>query len=412
MVLPSLPYPLDSGGKVRMFNLIRNLSHECEISLLCYMKSVDDARYIPYLLKYCHDIQVVHQRPVRSIQNFFLAIFSKYPFLVVMRGFSHGVEKKILEIVRRKKPDLIHVETFYVSQPILKIKNHFKIPLLLAKHNIESLVYQRYFRTRKNLFLRLLGYLDTYKMKKYEIEVCKHFDTFTLVSENDLRTFRKLIPGSNSNSYVVPNGVDLSYFDGKVDHSTENKQPTLLFVGTFTFLGNIDALLYFYHYSFPIIQREIPDVKLYIVGSRPPKRIERLSSDSAVVTGYVGDLRKYLAMCDVFIVPLRAGSGTRLKILEAMAMRRPVVSTSIGMEGIKAVPGRDAIIADTPEEFAEGVVRLLEDEKLRKRIGSNGRKLVETKYDWGPITKKLSQVYLETVEKFAFKRKEEKVRVK
>lgn len=412
LILPSLPYPPDSGGKVRMFNLIKNLSHEHKMSLLCYMKPGDDAQYIPYLLKYCEDVRVVHRRSIRSIQNFFLAMFSKYPFLVVMRGFSHGTEKKILEIVRMKKPDLIHVETFYVSQPILKIKNYFKIPLLLAKHNIESLVYERYFRTRKNPFLRLLGYLDTCKMKKYEIEVCKHFDSFTLVSENDLRTFKKLIPGLNSNSYVIPNGVDLSYFDGKVDHGIENKQPTLLFVGTFAFVGNIDALLYFYRYSFPIIQRKIPNVKLYIVGSRPPKRIERLSSDSVVVTGYVEDLREYLTMCDVFIVPLRAGSGTRLKILEAMAMRKPVVSTSIGTEGIGAVPGRDIIIADTPEEFAEEVIKLLKNKKLRARIGSNGRKLVETKYNWEPIAKKLSQVYQETVEKFALKRKKERVRVK
>jgi len=137
-----------------------------------------------------------------------------------------------------------------------------------------------------------------------------------------------------------------------------------------------------------------------------------LSSDSVVVTGYVEDLRKYLAMCDVFIVPLRAGSGTRLKILEAMAMRKPVVSTSIGTEGIGAVPDRDAIIADTPEEFAEEVIKLLKNKKLRARIGSNGRKLVETKYTWEPIAKKLSQVYQKTVEKFALKRKEERVRVK
>ena len=168
----------------------------------------------------------------------------------------------------------------------------------------------------------------------------------------------------------------------------------MLFTGTIRYFPNKDAVLYFYNEIFPLIKRAIPEVKFYVVGNQPPKNVIKLaSSGDVVVTGRVEDVRPYFDKSAVFVCPLRSGSGMQAKILEAMAMGVPVVTTSLGFEALDAVAGRDILVADDPKRFAEEVIRLVKDRDLRQYIAQNARKLVEEKYDWSSIVERLEAVY-------------------
>ena len=159
-------------------------------------------------------------------------------------------------------------------------------------------------------------------------------------------------------------------------------------------LPNEDAVLYFYEQIFPLIEAQIPDVKFYVVGQNPTERVKQLSRHgNVIVTGMVDDVKPYIAKASVYVVPLRIGGGTRLKILEALAMEKAVVSTTIGCEGLQLTPNKDILIADEPENFARLVIQLAQDEKFRQRFGKSGRKRVEENYDWRSIGKQLNELY-------------------
>jgi len=189
---------------------------------------------------------------------------------------------------------------------------------------------------------------------------------------------------------VVPMGVDLDYYQP----SNEEYGPNLLFTGTIRYFPNKDAILYFYNQIFPLIKDAVPNVKFYIVGNLPPKKIRRLmSNEDVVVTGRVEDIRPYFARSAVFVCPLRSGSGMQTKILEAMAMGVPVVTTSMAFEALDATAGKDIIIADDAKTFAEKVIMLLKDKELRQNVANSARALVERKYGWSSITKRMDIVY-------------------
>jgi glycosyltransferase involved in cell wall biosynthesis len=189
---------------------------------------------------------------------------------------------------------------------------------------------------------------------------------------------------------IVPMGVDLEYYQP----SHEEYGPNLLFTGSIRYFPNRDAVLYFYNEILPLIKSAVPDVKLYVVGNRPPKRISNLTSGGdIVVTGRVEDVRPYFAKSAVFVCPLRSGSGMQTKILEAMAMGVPVVTTSMGFEAIEATAGKDIIVADNARKFAQEVIRLLKDKELRQEVARNARKLVEGKYGWPSVVRRLDAIY-------------------
>lgn len=392
MITPYLPYPFVSGGHVRVFNLIRNLSNEHEITLLCYIRSDDEIHNVQYLMPYCVDVLTVFRRSTRSPFNLFMTMFSKYPGHVVVNGFSKEMQDKIIKLTSADSFDLVHVEHYHTAQPVLAVWDRIECPLLLSEQGVEFLVYERHFKKHKNPIVRLMGSFDARKMKTYEIETIKKFNTCVVVSEFDLKHISALAPQVNFE--VVPNGVDYSFYRPEKTES-KHQEPRIVFIGTFKFFGNVDAVLYFCKRILPVIREEIPNVKLDVIGIDPPKAVTRLASKDILIKGYVSieEYKKDLANCAVFIAPLRSGSGTKLKILEAMAMGKAVVTTSIGIEGIEAEPGKEVMIADTPQDFAEKVIQLLSDPELRDQIGASARELVESNYDWKPIAKKLSEIY-------------------
>jgi glycosyltransferase involved in cell wall biosynthesis len=226
------------------------------------------------------------------------------------------------------------------------------------------------------------------RVKIYETEIARWFDRVTMVSSLDreyLLSINSDIPVS-----VVPMGVDLEYFQP----NSVGDEPNLLFTGIMQYFPNADAVQYFHREIFPLVKRAVPKAKFYIVGNSPTKKVVKLASDDDVtVTGRVDDVRPYFDKSAVFVCPLRSGSGMQTKILEAMAMEVPVVTTSLGFEALEATSGREIIVADGAEKFAREVIRLLKDKELRQTITQNAREFVESRYGWPSVVRRLDAVY-------------------
>ncbi|HLX12870.1 MAG TPA: glycosyltransferase, partial [Bacteroidota bacterium] len=251
---------------------------------------------------------------------------------------------------------------------------------LLDAHNIEHDTYLRLSEHARG-WIRRAHYLTEYKkLLSQEIKSWRKQDAILVTSERDADVLQRLVP--EAIEYVVPNGVDTSYFYP----SDATEEPyTLVFTGLMKYVPNYDGMLYFLDEIFPLILREIPSAKLYIVGGFPPKELERRASPNVIITGYVEDVRPYIWRAKAYIVPLRMGGGTRLKVLEAMAMKKIVIGTSIGCEGIDVTSGDSALIADDPKQFAATVVEVLRNPARVETIAANGFEIAKRKYDWKHI---------------------------
>jgi glycosyltransferase involved in cell wall biosynthesis len=264
-----------------------------------------------------------------------------------------------------------------------------RVPTLLSLQNIDSSIWRRLARQTGNPVQKLAFWMQYRSFRHYERLMARKFSACACVSEEDKNLLADLCPGISIE--VIPNGVDVESY--QPDHRL-TEEATIVYTGSMDWLPNEDAVLYFHERMLPLLEAQIPNVKFYIVGQNPTQRVKQLSQrNNVIVTGMVDDVKPYIAKASVYVVPLRIGGGTRLKILEALAMEKAVVSTTIGCEGLQLTPGKDILIADEPEKFARLVLRLAQDEKFRQRLGQSGRKQVEKKYDWRSIGKQLNELY-------------------
>jgi glycosyltransferase involved in cell wall biosynthesis len=310
--------------------------------------------------------------------------------------YSRKFEKTLRHLLDKEEFNIVQIGFIHMAQYIKLIPR--EIPVIIDTHNAEHLIMHRYCEAEENLLKKVYLRYQMEKLKRYEKKMCKKFDRCLTVSESDKSELISVC-GKKASFSLIPNGVDIDYYTPIILSTREAYCTDLIYHGTMSGHMNVDAIIYFYEKILPHIRTEIPDVKLTIAGANPDKKLLNLANidKNIVVTGAVEDMRPYVAGSKVVIVPLRIGGGTRLKILEAMAQEKPVVSTSVGCEGLEVIPDKDIIIANDPKEFADRTVKLLEDEGLRIKIGLNGRKLVEAKYDWRIIVEKLYSLYQEVI---------------
>jgi len=236
--------------------------------------------------------------------------------------------------------------------------------------------------------------LESKRLSKYERKVAEYFQHSIFVTDSEVKIFKNKNPHIK-NVTAIPNGVDLDYFSPKYGQhpAPSNQQPVLVFTGAMDYFANIDGVVWFTKEILPLIKKEIPEIRFYIVGSNPTKEVLLLSSNNGVtVTGYVTDTREYLGKATVVVVPLRIARGIQNKILEAMAMGIPVVATPQAFEGIEAQPGRDLIFGENPEKIAEGVIKLTREAFLRKSLGDNARRVIENNYCWTKNLERLDRI--------------------
>ncbi|MFZ3166124.1 MAG: glycosyltransferase family 4 protein [Candidatus Methanoperedens sp.] len=391
----SFPYPPKSGGKARVYNLIKQISKYHEITLISFISS-DEKPYIPELLKYCKIVETI---PFEN--NFFSKLvrwgrivynlFTTTPIEIAAKE-SQMMADKVYEIIKNHDFDIIQAEwiqmAHYVPFEYLN-KKQFRGKLVLVEHDVSFVPwYRRYLIEKKPM--KFIIYNEYKKMKKYEYENLLKFDEIITMSEIDMNRLLELDETLHVN--VVPNGVDTEKISFKLGNRGSN---SLLFMGWMKHYPNGDAMRFFIKEIFPKILLKNQNVKLYIVGMFLPDDINKKIKyqDNIIYCGYIEDILSILHKCTVFISPLRIGGGTRLKILEAMAAGIPVISTSIGAEGIDIEDGENIVIADSTEIFANKTLELLNDNKLQVKIAVNAHEFVEKKYRWNEIGKIMNRIY-------------------
>ena len=385
MLTPYLPYPLLTGGQTRSYNLIKRLSSlGHEITLFCLVKSDNEKIYVSELKKYCLNLSVF-KRPEKpwTITNILRTALSVYPFLVI-RNWAKGEKDAIEGILKREDFGLIHAETFYVMPHIPATK----IPILLVEQTIEYLVYKHFVDEFPLFFLKPFLYIDVAKLKFWEKQFWFRAAKVAAMSNEDKKTMKFQLPDLDVD--IVPNGVDIDYFEKKV--AKRQQDPVILYLGNFTWLQNREAVAILVNKIWPIIKKEIPHGKLWIIGKDAKMFFQNQAGDSIRVDE-VEDVREVYQKAWVLVAPIYGGGGTRYKNFEAFASGLPVVTTSIGIGGTDAKDGVHVIIKDNPEDIARAAIELIKNPGVAKKIAENAKKLVSQNYNWDQIAQKLSRIY-------------------
>ena len=388
-ITPNLPFPPDNGGRMRTFGFLKELSTRHDVSLLSFHHSRDDVENIQELREICTRVLTVPltKRQLRKNKRMvqLRSIFQKMPYQYLSH-YSQMMQQQIFQITDKHDFDIIQVEFSQMGYYDL----HSNSVNILDQHNIEAEILYRTYRAENPSVRKLYSYIEWKKFQQTEIDLCRKFSACLTTSDHDRDILKRSSPSLSVQ--VIPNGVDSTFFRPN-KRATSNRN-VILFTGTINYFPNTDGLKYFLKEIFPIIQREIPSIQFVIAGKNPTPEIREYSTDPQIeVTGYVKDIRECFSKASIVVVPLRIGGGTRLKILEAMAMGVPVISTSVGAEGLNLVHKQDILIADTPNQFAREVIQLCRDEVTQQRLAKNGRKLIESKYDWKAIVSSLEQTY-------------------
>ncbi len=387
MLTPYLPYPLHSGGQIRSYNLLKNLSKKHQITLFSFIRSKEERKHVNKLKKFCNKVEVFQRRPAWDPRNIILAAFTPYPFLVAIY-LSFSVRKAIRRELESGSYDLIHAETFYVM-PNLPATT---MPTLLVEQTIEYLVYQRFVEDFKLWFLKPFLYFDVYKIKLWEKFFWRRATSLAAMSDADRLMMQRSV--KRPNVTVVANGVDINFFAKSKTAPAKATKPLVLFVGNFKWLPNKDAAVFLTHQVWPLIEAKLPEARLWIVGRNPTTEIVKLSENPKIkVTGDIDDIRKAFSKAQVLLAPIRNGRGTKYKVLEAMAAKTPVVTTKLGIEGIDAVNGQSVLIAESPQALADQAIAVLTERNLAKKLADNAKQLIIRKYSWGAISKRLDKIY-------------------
>ncbi len=405
-----VPYPPKGGNLQRSFNLLKEAAKENQIFLLAF----NQVSLLPteeklkesmeQLSSYCKYVQVFDIPCEKStwawIKLLLVNLFSPLPYST-KKFHSEKMIEAIQTITRNNEIDLVHFDTIALAEFRKYLPGQKKV---LNHHNIESALLLSRACREKNLLKRFYLLLQGNKLSKYESNACGEFDLNMAVSHLDKDRLKKCSPKTEVE--IIPNGVDTDYFTISDD---QVRKSNLVFAGGMNWFPNKDAILYFLKEIWPLLKKKIADVSFTSIGSHPPKEIVNLVKKEKIeVLGFVEDVRPYLARAAAYIVPLRAGGGTRLKILDAFACGKAVISTSIGCEGLEVTPERNILIGDSPIEFAKQIIKVCNDGDLMKSLGREGRKLVEEKYSWKMIGDHFNRIYKNLVSKVSYEQSSSK----
>lgn len=389
MIFQSAPYPADLGPAKRNFPFFQENLKRHEVTVLSFGTREEERKLrSAYGDRVKKIVYVNHKRP-RAV-NFLLRMW----FLFTGRSsfqryFSRRMQQAIDKLVQEEKFDLIHCCTTMLGYHRLPTN----IPKVGDMHNVEHDAVYRAYQQTKNIIRKPYYYWEYTRVKEEEIKSCRLFEALVATTEQDYKKFRVVLP--EKNIYVIPNGVVRTFFDPQLVAEEPN---TLVFAGLMSYYPNNHGILYFLDEIFPLILAQVPNAKVYIVGADPPKKVQRRTTDNIIVTGFVDDVKPYFARGQVFIIPLKIGGGIRGKALEAMAMRRPIVSTTLGCEGINLRHEDSALFADTPKDFANAVVRMFNDAALRTRLTEKAFQNVVEGYSWDVNGLALDRIYKSLVE--------------
>ncbi len=378
MLSPFVPWPLNSGSKIRVYHILKELSYSNDITFIALSKD-NEQNGMEAMRPLCSKLYTVpiHMQPRGAVA--IRSIFSFQPYGVA-RYHNRGLEGLVNGVLQSEPFDVvwIHFPTMCAYLPSNLSK---RLLIILDQHNAEELMWNRYTREGP-LWRRFFAWQNLLRERHYQTNILQKIDIVLSVSEPETEFMLTRAP-ETCQVWTVPNGVDIEYFRSHDIGREEKKKNIVLFCGSLDVTMNIDAVLRFAKKIFPFLKKTVADAEFWIVGRNSDARVQSLAKrDGIKVVGEVQDVRLYYEHAKAVIAPFRYGGGTKLKVLEAMAMGVPVVATTIGCQGIEATAGTQLLVEDDNVRFAQRVGDVLENPEIRGRLVSEGRKLVEEKYSW------------------------------
>jgi len=392
MLTQVLPYPPDSGPKIKTYNVIKYLTQHHRVTLVSFVRG-EQSEHVRHLERYCQAVYTVPmvRSVIRDAWYMGLSLLTRQPFLV-LRDDRKAMRNLVDRLRVEQHFDVVHADQLNMGQYVERVPGAFK---LLDAHNPLWLLYKRLWETMSPGPRNWLLGRDWRLLKTYEGRLVREFDATLAVSQEDKVALQEAA-GESVDITVIPIAVDTDEV-AVVEREPNSKH--VLHIGTMYWPPNIDGVLWFARRVFPLILQQCPDVQFDVVGARPPREIVAMSGgDTGInVTGYVANPTSYLRQAALMVVPLRAGGGMRVKILNGLAQGIPIVSTTLGCEGIRVIPGEDVLVADDPAEFAAAVLRVLNEPELARQLSVNGRRLVEAQYDYRNACAPIDEIYARAV---------------
>ena len=382
VLLSRFPYPLEKGDKLRAYHQIRELSKNNEIHLCALSDVAISEEQRKELAPYCQSIKVIQLSKIMMYWNVFLGIFfSKLPFQVLY-FYSKRAKKEIEDAIKINQIEHIFCQLIRTSE---YVKNIQHIPKTLDYMDALSRGMER--RVENSPFyLKPFIKIEALRLKKYEHFIFNYFDRKVIISEQD----RDLIVNVHNDTIeIIPNGVEHDFFKAQ---PTEKKYD-LIFTGNMSYEPNVISVEYLANEILPLVKQSIPNIQLVIAGASPSNRVKALSNDNVTVTGWVEDIRDYYNAAKIFVAPMLIGTGLQNKLLEAMAMQLPCVTSELANNALGATNGKDILIGGNTEEYARHIVSLMQKKNLAIAIANNGFNYVNQTFSWKNSTEKLEQLF-------------------
>ena len=385
--------PPDTGGKIRSYNILRELARQHSVTIFSFYAAHDhdlhpDLKHL-FDSVICIPLELSASKSFAEMSDYGIRVLSSEPYGIT-KYCRPEVRRRLYALLKRETYDVILCDFIYAAGVIPWDQ---PTPKVLFTHNVEATIWRRHFQVAANPLWKAISWLEWRRMEAAERRYLQLADQVLTVSDADRDTFAPFVEAGKLT--VIPTGVDVDYFQPM---PVEENSNSLVFIGSMDWLPNEDGILYFVDAILPLIKQQCPEVSLEVVGRKPSRKLRALADreKSMRLTGWVEDIRPFVARGAVCIVPLRIGGGTRLKIFEAMAMSKAVVSTSVGAEGLPVLAGENILLADTPADFAHSVVALLRDPDRRQRLGTAARTLVQQNYSWPKVAERFARTLHET----------------
>ena len=379
VILPRFPYPIEKGDKLRAFHQLRLLSRYHEIHLIALSHQKVEARDIEKVKPFCKSIEIIRLGWIGVGLNLIRAFFNKLPFQVGYY-YSKEAKKRVDSAVKKLQPEHIYCQLLRTAE----YGSGYRIPATIDYQDVFSKGVERRIPQVRGVMKWLLG-MEYHRLLKYEYRVFERFENKTIISVPD----REQIPHPGRDEIViVPNGVDHSYFKPRKMPETHE----LIFTGNMGYPPNVNCAEYLVKKVLPIVHQKLPGIRIMIAGATPNSKVKALASEFVTVTGWVDDITSCYASARVFLAPMQMGTGLQNKLLEAMSMKMPCITSSLCNSALKAVPGIEILIGDSPEQVADHIISLLNNPGLSEKIATAGYDFVHRKYSWEGATKGLLRV--------------------
>jgi polysaccharide biosynthesis protein PslH len=389
--------PPDSGGKIRSYNILRELARSHSVTFFSFHAALENDPHSNLKNIFdrvvCVPLKLPPPKSLAELRDYSLRLLSPLPYGIT-KFCRNIVARKLNELIRQEKFDIVLCDFL---TPVGVVPWGAPLPKVIFTHNVEAMIWKRHYEVAENAMWRAISWWEWRKMEAAERKCLRLADRVLTVSETDRDTFKPFLPGKTIT--VIPTGVDIQYFQPM---PLQEIPKSLVFTGSMDWLPNEDGILSFVDEVLPLLKQKYPEVTLNVVGRNPSRKLQAVAAKEPGLrlTGWVDDIRPHLARGSICIVPLRIGGGTRLKIFEAMAMGKPTVSTSVGAEGLPVQDGKNILLAEIPTDFADAISRLFDDIPLRQRLGEAARTLVEKNYSWRKIAESFSSSLAEVKETY------------